>query len=131
MEFSQLEIDGFQSAARFHRLFNKRTRAMTKPTKSSRHIPCAVHPESQQMSKSGQHDGACLLRLSAMSTVSTSTVSTRSDNTLFDCAPTVGPRPWKNPIFGLFRGGPEFGLLGPNSPASSSRLALPFSKLGM
>jgi len=33
-------------------------------TKSSRHIPCAVHLESWQKFDCGQHDGACLLLLS-------------------------------------------------------------------
>jgi len=36
-------------------------------SQSSRHIPCAVHLESQQMSRSGRHDGACLLLLSTVS----------------------------------------------------------------
>jgi hypothetical protein len=30
-------------------------------------IPCAVHPESQQILKSGRHDGACLLPFSVVS----------------------------------------------------------------
>ena len=33
----------------------------------SRHIPRAVHLESLQILKSGRHDGACLLLLSAVS----------------------------------------------------------------
>jgi hypothetical protein len=36
-------------------------------SQSSRHIPCAVHLESLQILKSGRHDGACLLLLSAVS----------------------------------------------------------------
>jgi hypothetical protein len=34
---------------------------------SSRHIPCAVHLVCQEILKSGRHDGACLLLLSALS----------------------------------------------------------------
>ena len=36
-------------------------------SQSSRHMPCAVHPVYRQMSKSGRHDGACLLLLSPLS----------------------------------------------------------------
>ena len=36
-------------------------------SQSSRHIPCAVHLVCQQILKSGRHDGACLLLLSALS----------------------------------------------------------------
>ena len=36
-------------------------------SQSSRHIACAVHLESLQILKSGRHDGACLLLLSALS----------------------------------------------------------------
>ena len=38
-------------------------------SQSGRHIPCAVHLESRQMSRGGRHDGACLLLLLSAASV--------------------------------------------------------------